>query len=493
MIHRLNHLIAQQPRLIASILVGILALPVLAHVYNGHFTRMLADDYCFGIVAKTYGLWGSFIYWFENWAGGHSGILGQSAVALAGPGASALLPGLLLISWLVALIWMTYEFWKIFNLRYPTFFAFFLGTLALYSITLGIPNIYQAVYWTSGSLTYTAPMVTLTFYLAFALWVIRRRLSGMLLAIALIVSVAIAFIAGGFSETTVALNTVILGLAILGCWRFLPPDVKRLGIIVFATGFVTMVLAMILMIAAPGNAIREAAHPVESRGMIQVGLLALKNAAAFLAIQLSRFSLVPALVCLILSGLAAYELRPFILKSPLRFKTALLWMAGAFGVGFLLITGSLAPAAFGMGKMPASRAWIVPQTLLILVVVCWGFAMGLSLNKRETEVKLSRRAAALVAILLIVGPIVAALDALSHTAELSIYAAEWDSRDQAIRAAVANGSEEFTLTPYRVDLAKFATLEKVDEMATGDYTLCMRDFYGLKSVELTAQTDTGIE
>ncbi len=486
MIQRLNQFITAKPRLFAILLVGIIALPVLAHVYNGQFARMLADDYCFGNIANIEGLWGSFVYWFENWAGGHSGILAQSAVALTGT--AGLLPSLLLVLWLVSFIWAIYEFWMLCGLRYPVFFAFFLGSLILYSIVLGIPNVYQAIYWTSGSITYTAPMVAIVFDIAFVLFLIRRQLTGLRLALGFAASAVVAFIAGGFSETTVALLTVIMVLALLASWRFLPSETKRGGVSLFLAGLIGAVIALVLMIAAPGNAIREAAHPT-TRSLIHVGLVAAENTAAFIAIQLAFFSLIPILVCLILSAMATYQLQPLLLQTPLRFKTALKWMGISAAVGAFLIMASLSPAAFGMGKMPASRAWVVPQTLLILVVVSWGFAIGLSLQKRQVGITISVRAAAIALVLLVIGPIVATLSTLSYTDELRTFATEWDARDQNIRSAVASGNTNVTLTPYSVDLAKYATLDVVDEMATSDYTVCLQDYYGLESVNILEQTE----
>jgi hypothetical protein len=134
--------------------------------------------------------------------------------------------------------------------------------------------------------------------------------------------------------------------------------------------------------------------------------------------------------------------------------------------------------------MPASRAWVVPQTLLILVVVSWGVAIGLSLQKRQAGISISFKTAIAALVLLIIGPVLATIGTLSHTNELQTFAAEWDARDQSIRSAVANGETTATISPYTVDLAKFATLDVVDETATGDYTVCMQNYYGLQSVTI---------
>jgi hypothetical protein len=331
-------------------------------------------------------------------------------------------------------------------------------------------------------------MVVTTLYAGYALALIRRNLSGVPLLIGGLIGGVITFIAGGFSETTVALQIVLLGFAIVGVWLLFPREGRRGAIIILGMGLIGTLIAFVVTLAAPGNAVREATFTT-SLSLIGVGLLTVQNAAAFIAMQLAFFSLIPILVCLILSGLAAYTLQPIVLKSPLTFKKTLKWMALELGIGFILIMASLAPAAYGMNKMPTSRAWVVPQTLLVIVVIAWGFAMGLSLPKRRAEMKLSGRVAAIALVLLVVGPLFAAVNTFARAGDLRTYAAEWDSRDQTIRTAVANGENDMTLSPYSVDMATFANLNVMDETATGDFVLCMQDYYGLQSVKLLAQAD----
>jgi hypothetical protein len=486
MIQRFNDFITSKPRLTIAILAGVFILPVLAHVYNGHFTRLLTDDYCYATVAKAEGLWGSLSYWYNNWSGTPASTVGQSIVALLGYRAAALLPGFLLISWFFASVWALHQIGLLLQVRYAGVLSAVLGGLILYAVLMGLPNVYQAVYWTSGAVVYCAPIILIWLYLGMTSYAIRQNLSGLRMLLTIVIIAVLTFVTGGFTQTVVAMESALFVILIAACWFFTLGETKRRALIVFGTGLAGSIAALIVTLIAPGNAVREAAHPV-ARSLVNAALLAAENTAAFIAMQLAFFSLLPIVVCLILSAMTAYYLQPLTLKTRLRYKTALKWMGISAAIGALLIMAFLAPAAYGMGKMPASRAWIVPQTVLILVVVVWGFAIGLSLQKRETSVHLSWMTLAIMTILLVIGPVMATLQILSQTNDLRTFATEWDARDEMIRAAVANGTREVSVMPFSIDLADFANLDTVDDSEVGDYRSCLQTYYGLESVKIESE------
>jgi hypothetical protein len=76
------------------------------------------------------------------------------------------------------------------------------------------------------------------------------------------------------------------------------------------------------------------------------------------------------------------------------------------------------------------------------------------------------------------------INTLAKSGNLRMYAQEWDNRDQSIRTAVANGNAQVTIRPFSVNMATFANLDVVDETATGAYSICMQNYYGLQSVTI---------
>jgi len=491
MIQPIRTFVTAKPRLAAAFLVGILVLPLLAHVYNGSFTRMMADDYCFANVALEKGIWGALDYWYNNWTGTPSSTIAQSLIAVLGPRGNALAPAFLLVAWFAALFWTTYQLARLIKLPQSRLFAFLGASLILYGVIVGIPNVYQAMYWTSGAMVYTAPLILVTLTAGVMFYSLRQNSprfpfwTGMVCA-------ALTFIIGGFTQTIAALQISLLIGALVGCWKS-APDLKqgRLLFLLFAA-LVGAMLALVVTLIAPGNAVRQAAHPI-NQSLLEVAFLSLENAAAFIAMQLALFSTVPVLVCLMLAGIVAYTLQAPLVKPPLRFNVALKWIGLSSAIGFILIVAFLAPAAYGMGKMLAARAWIVPQTILILVVISWGVAIGLSLKKRTASPAISTRIAIIVALLSLVGPVFATLNTMQVSDELRAFASEWDERDRAIRTAVANGNSDVSITPFSVDMADFANLDVVDKTTTGDYTVCMQRYYGLQSVKILAQANDSAE
>jgi hypothetical protein len=491
MTQRFNAFISAKPRLVSAMLVGIIILPVLANMYNSTFTRMMADDYCFANIAQMKGLWGSLDYWYNNWTGTPSSTIGQSLIALFGPRANALAPSVYLILLWLALGWAFTQLAYLLRLHRPTIIAIFVASLSLYGIVQGIPNVYQALYWTSGSVVYTAPLVLIFFQVGLLLYAIRKHLSGLALVGIMLVCGAMAFIIAGFTQTIAVMETAIFGLALFGCIiAARRRSNMRVALMVVVSSLIGAVLGVIVAIIAPGNVVRQGMHPI-TQSIPQIVVLSLENTAAFVAMQLALFATVPILVCLCLSAIIANRLQPLASNNPIRFKTALRWMWLSGAVGLILIMAFLAPAAYGMGKMPASRAWVVPQTVLILVVVSWGFAIGLSLKRPAMTSFVSARTVIVIAAILLVGPVLGTINTLAKSGDLRMYAQEWDNRDQSIRIAAANGNTEVTIRPFSVDMATFANLDVVDETATGSYTICMQEYYGLQSVTILEQAGDG--
>jgi hypothetical protein len=89
--------------------------------------------------------------------------------------------------------------------------------------------------------------------------------------------------------------------------------------------------------------------------------------------------------------------------------------------------------------------------------------------------------AALVA-LLIVGPLVSTWQTLKQLPNFQTYAAEWDQRDQAIRAAVGQGMERFETTAFTVDLGAMAGLDIITSNPDDWVNRCAAIYYGLQAI-----------
>jgi hypothetical protein len=483
---RLEFFFKDKQQLLRTALVAVFVAPLLAHTVAGHFTRMLADDYCFGAVVLAKGPWDTLVYWYNNWSGGYASVVTQSFVALLSPGAVALLPGLLVILWWLALIWTSHEMSLIARLKYPIFITFLLSSLALFATLDGSPNIYQSLYWTSASLTYVAPMTLLTFYAAFVLTTIRRNIPLQNTSILLLaISGLMTFSAGGHSETFIALQTTGLFLAV-GAWAvFVSPSPKRLPMALLLIGLVASILALVIMLAAPGNSVRQSNFRPPTSLPTAIGLT-LQNAAAFFAIQMSTFSTVHLLICVMVGGWIGFKLQPLEPQYYPIFKRVGRLLLLSAAVGFVLVAATVAPAAYGIGRMIPARAFIVPQFVLILVALVWGYIMGVGLQRKRPNQnrQTAYLAAVLLALLLVLGPIRNTLQTLSVVPSLSTFAAEWDARDTQIRAATARGVTVMTLPSFSVDLADYVDVHKIDDQLDTSFKACAESYYGLQSLTI---------
>lgn len=482
-------LTANRIRLAQFILVAVFALPVLAHFYVGQFTRLLADDYCFGQIARAQGWWQAQIHWFYNWQGTFSSTAVQSAFALLGVSFIRLLPPVLLALWAAAAIWALYQLSRLVRLHYPLFTSSFVSLLGMYAIVDGAPNIYQTLYWTSGSVTYWLPMIIVTAYVGFIFYVVRREVSGSRYYVVQVLSMSITFITAGFSPVIAAL----LGSGLVFCsglaWIFGGPEFKREILPLLLAGLIGTILGLGLMLSAPGNVIRQSRFPPPP----SLPLLAWINTyitMAFTATSLLIFAPVTALVVLVFSGLWAnkfQDLPPgaavFVRRNSQKLLTAVL------GTGLLFMFVLFLPSSYSISDLPPARALLIPFVVLVLVIFGWGMIMGIGLKKPSASnperITISRLGLLVIVFFLIIGPLRSTVNTVSMANQLAIFAAEWDLHDQRLRAAARNHADQIVLPSFTIDLASYANVQSADEIPHTGTNACMEEYYRINTIIIT--------
>lgn len=87
-----------------------------------------------------------------------------------------------------------------------------------------------------------------------------------------------------------------------------------------------------------------------------------------------------------------------------------------------------------------------------------------------------------------IGPLGAAQKTLANLPAYQTFAAEWDQRDQQIRATLEQGANDLTVPPFSFDLAisgRLATLMH-DAAARPNFNTGIAQYYGLKSIRAAA-------
>src|SRR5690606_2584300 len=122
-------------------MAAALLLPLLAHAYNGTFSRLIADDYCTAAIGIAEGAFGGMRHWYTNWAGLYTNFAFKSAVAPFDPRFAGLLPMLVLAAWLAAAVWTLYQVARVLQVQRPAPTALIFALLLVGGTLAGTPVI----------------------------------------------------------------------------------------------------------------------------------------------------------------------------------------------------------------------------------------------------------------------------------------------------------------------------------------------------------------
>ncbi len=92
------------------ILVALAFAPVSLFAYLGHFSRLIADDYCHLALGNEHGAWGLILYTRESWNGSYSNYFLHGLLTPLDVAIPALLPPLIVVLWLGSVDILTLAF-----------------------------------------------------------------------------------------------------------------------------------------------------------------------------------------------------------------------------------------------------------------------------------------------------------------------------------------------------------------------------------------------
>ena len=220
----------------------LLYIPITALVLVGFYfifttsphVRYWVDDFCSAAFLRDNGFVGAQIGWWRSWTGRYSAVFFTDIFELIGPWVVGVLPILLLTLLIISAR-------KIFFRN--TIFA----SLFVMLVLINSPNIIQSFYWQTGSLNYTIPFIFMNFFLGILISK-KKKLS-------IPLSFFLMFVAGGFSEAFALSAAVLLIFVILALFLINPKD-KKMYLLVAAAGLLGILVSLVVMSLAPGNAAR---------------------------------------------------------------------------------------------------------------------------------------------------------------------------------------------------------------------------------------------
>jgi len=306
----------------------LLLLPIL------FLARPFADDFCQMRVRAQYGITGGVSHWYDAWSGRYTSMFSQLFVN----GFSPIAAFAIIAIWFVALNLLLR---KILVFRGVPATVCTIGATIIIATMLAIAgDPYQSYFWTTGVLTYAAPLALITL----ALLIVDKSPA---------LAALIVFFAAGFSDIGVLL--MVIGFFVCFLWQ------RK-----FTLPLLAAIASFILVILAPGNAIRMSNFPAPNL------LVALTAVSQYTVPMLTHgWPVLLALGILAFITSTKYDKQPI---SPL--------------VPFFAIAGPLAwtlcifTSGYYQSTWLTERAWVIPQYVTVASVCVCGYSLRCTLRLR---------------------------------------------------------------------------------------------------------------
>jgi hypothetical protein len=353
---------------IAAIATGALAmvlvLTVAAYAYLGRFTRYVADDYTRKNDLRVRGFWASQVWEYLHWTGRFVSIAVIDAGLLLNEVFVRLLPGLLLLLWVVAICAAA-------KALVPTIGLVGRITLALAVVVTTVeitPNPFLSLYWMSGSLAYIPCLLLGTVFVALA--ASRHPPSGIRFAAAGLLTL----LAGGFNEGYAIAQLTLLLLALAATWVTALPALRRSRCLL-VSGCAGSVLSLAVLGAAPGNGVRFGVI-TEIIGA-RPSLLALPGVTIGFAAQFLNEVFVARWLAVLAAGaMVALVAARTPATSTTSARRGFLMVAFAVFAALIALVGSFVSTAYVEARITPIYAQIVPVFIGVCAVAIVGWGCG---------------------------------------------------------------------------------------------------------------------
>ena len=466
------------------LLVGGFSIPLMVFLIGGAFSRFIADDYCVADVVSSRNAWETYQYFYQTWSGRFSYYIVTNWFMRPSAAIYSLVPPLLVGLWFVALLWLTYLLvHDVMNWTRPVFWSLLLTCTLMYGILTGTPNLEQSIYWVTGAVTYVAPLVILTFYCVLTLRLILMEPRRLLFTAMLLSSSVLLFVSVGFSETTAVLQVFLLLTVCLLAVRYAPQAGRTRLLIWFGVGLICSLIALALVISAPGNEIRRAAFgpTLPTLDAIQRTII---FTLAFFAEDVAVFAPLPFLTVLFTATSIGYALKLPRRLGPFDRSSAWRGLILFWGFSVVIIAVCTAPSVYVMSVAPPARVYLIPHTFMMISVLGCGLLIGFRIRINDPAERLMRVPMyRLVLVVMLAGVLLTTTwSALLRANTYRLYAQEWDARDAEIRAAVANGATQMQVAALDHDLVFVTHLEDLSSDAANGLNRCAASYYHLESL-----------
>jgi hypothetical protein len=407
----------------------------------------MADDYAALRPIQSHGFLGAQISWYQAWTGRFSYTFLNSLAALFGPAMPRVVPGLLLTLWFAAAVWASYQIHSLSGcISWPRVVLF--PAFIIFATLETAPNVSQSLYWQSASLTHVAPFVPLTLFVGLVSQGVSQKPKPSWRKFNLAGAGILTFVAGGLSDAYTVFQTCGLILSIPALEIFAGTHLKSRIRTYLVIGLVGSLLASIILVASPGNSIRQGFFPRQLDGL-DILVLTIRYSGGFVAkLVVNNPLIVMASVTLpLLVVLRELSLTDAPRWDP-RLCIRLLLMTPVAVI--LLIMCCTGASVYAISVMLPERARILLSLIVICGIVVWSRAAA-----EYVAIKLHRIGwndkqiisiyATILLVCLVMFPLVSGWSIFTIRKQARSFADDWDRQDSQLKTAKQNGIADVTV------------------------------------------------
>lgn len=461
-------------RVVLFVGLAVLMGGLLLFTYLSYFNRHWADDWCYNADFRSKG----FIETVRGYAYDTTYTPSRFSVTIfAGLlqafdvlGTQWMTP-LTIWFWVVGLIWL---FWNVARLAgfqaVVPIMAFFSALIVYFSIYF-TPHLYQSLYWRTGLLTYTTPLVLMTW--VFVL-ITRQGLLAKPSTWETVLAGVLSLLAGGCSEAGATVLVSSLGMYVVAAMIYRQQTWAQKTLWIALISLFFAIVAMCLLIFSPTTQIRRGRYG-DPTPLDELPRLIFNYTYAFFVLSVKDYHHI---LVAIISSLVGF-VYPVTGESSFKFNRYILLNVIVVVVTVLLVAASLTPSIYIEKGLPAPRTMIIPRFIAVFGFALGGWVAGSALwaMTKSTALQVGAIALLLISFAFPVYTIIKASDWIEIYAQRT---QAWDVRETVIQNALQEGSPRVTVEA--IDGLPVGGIRDFDPPGKTGYwiTRCAGDYYGIK-------------
>ncbi|GMR10847.1 MAG: hypothetical protein BMS9Abin28_1671 [Anaerolineae bacterium] len=418
------------------------AAPLAAFAATGLNMRYSGDDYCYAGLFRQQGylqtIWNTYAG-PSPFHGNRLSLTISSGIAdMIGPAASAVLPALVLLVWLIGLVLLLRETASAGGVRLKALEPILAGEALMLVTLLITPQLVQSLYWRSGMFPYLMPLVIYPFIAAI---MVRQAKGARASTLSLVGIFVLSLFAGAYSETAAVVQMSLLAIAAIAVTRTVNRSKSSVTAIMVASGAGTL-LAIAILAFSPSNESRLATLD-QAGSLLELLRLSVYHGYLYMRSVFPQ-QIAPAMALFAVAfWLAAHSARQSGSRLVSSWRKALIGIASVGVASLLVILASMFPSAYAQSSYPVGRALILAAFAVAFAVAAVGAILGslLEAQPRRYE-KTALRVAGVAAVIAGAYALAGMVSTLDGLDRYQRWARFWDARHSDILSERRAGAAE---------------------------------------------------